>query len=127
MATTWPQLACFQAASRGRRPRAHETASGSYAYPYIYIRAFIYTHPMGVKTITVSEDAYEALAALKREGESFSDVVRRLARTSRSLLEFAGDWESVSDEAMRDYLEFLRASDELSKVRLGRLTKGGGE
>lgn len=41
------------------------------------------------KTIAVSETAYEHLKARKREGESFSDVVERLAG-ERSLLEIAG-------------------------------------
>lgn len=35
---------------------------------------------MGTKTISLSEDAYERLEAMKRENESFSDVVRRLTR-----------------------------------------------
>jgi len=34
---------------------------------------------MGTKTISLADDAYEKLKAHKREGESFSDVVRRLA------------------------------------------------
>ena len=34
---------------------------------------------MGTKTISLADDAYEKLKAEKREGESFSDVVRRLA------------------------------------------------
>ena len=33
---------------------------------------------MGTTTISLSDDAYERLKAMKREGESFSDVVRRL-------------------------------------------------
>lgn len=78
---------------------------------------------MAVKTITVAEDAYAALAALKREGESFSDVIRRLARSSRSLLEFAGDWKDVPAAKMREYLDFLEASDELSRARLKRFTR----
>ncbi|RRJ30992.1 antitoxin VapB family protein [Halocatena pleomorpha] len=41
------------------------------------------------KTIAVSETAYERLKRRKREGESFGDVVERLAG-ERSLLEFAG-------------------------------------
>lgn len=32
------------------------------------------------KNISLADDAYEALAAVKREGESFSDVARRAAR-----------------------------------------------
>jgi predicted CopG family antitoxin len=44
---------------------------------------------MSVKTITVTEDAYNHLAARKGPGESFSDVVIRLTG-GHSLLELAG-------------------------------------
>ncbi|MGI0148465.1 MAG: antitoxin VapB family protein [Thermoplasmata archaeon] len=80
---------------------------------------------MSVKTVTLSEDAYKALAALKREGESFSDVVRRLALGNRSLLEFAGDWKGVPAEKMEAYLAFLQTSDELSRTRLKRVARRG--
>ena len=75
---------------------------------------------MSVKTVTLSEDAYLALAALKKAGESFSDVVRRLARGSASLLEFAGDWKAVPGDKINEYLAFLEASDEMSRARLKR-------
>lgn len=44
---------------------------------------------MGTKTISLAEDAYKRLKAEKREGESFSDVVRRLTR-GVELREFHG-------------------------------------
>jgi len=78
---------------------------------------------MPVKTVTLAEDAYAALAAMKRRGESFSDVIRRIARTNRSLLEFAGAWKDVPKEKMRRYLAFLEASDELSREKMGRLVR----
>ena len=73
-----------------------------------------------MKTVTLSEDAYAALARLKKEGESFSDVVRRLARGSRSLLEFAGDWKDFPGEKMTAYLSFLKADDRLLKAEVRR-------
>ena len=34
------------------------------------------------RTISLADDAYDSLAAVKRPGESFSDVARRLARNA---------------------------------------------
>lgn len=44
---------------------------------------------MGTKTISLADDAYERLLAAKREGESFSDVVRRLT-SGANLSEYHG-------------------------------------
>ena len=44
---------------------------------------------MGTKTISLADDAYERLKAEKRDGESFSDVVRRLT-SGVALTEFHG-------------------------------------
>jgi predicted CopG family antitoxin len=75
---------------------------------------------MPVKTVTLSEDAYAALAALKKEGESFSEVVRRLTRQGKSLLEFAGAWKDFPRDKMDRYLAFLEEGDRLSTDKLAR-------
>lgn len=68
----------------------------------------------------MSEDAYAALAALKKKGESFSDVVRRISKRSRPLAEFAGAWKDVPKAKLRKYFAFLETSDALSREKLHR-------
>ncbi|WP_074796342.1 antitoxin VapB family protein [Haloferax larsenii] len=63
------------------------------------------------KSIRLSEDAYERLAAHKREGETFSDVVLRLAG-ERSLIEIAGILSDDEADAMRAAVEERRARRE---------------
>ena len=50
---------------------------------------------MGTKNISISEEAYERLSALKKSNESFTEVINRLTE-KRSILELAGvltEWE----------------------------------
>jgi predicted CopG family antitoxin len=69
------------------------------------------------KSIRLSEDAYERLAAHKREDETFSDVVLRLAG-ERSLIEIAGILSDDEADAMRVAVEERRGrrSDDLETV-----------
>ncbi len=75
---------------------------------------------MAVRTVTLSEDAYEALRARKSAGESFSDVVRRLTRARPSLMEFAGTWKDFPPERMRKFQEWLAWSDQRSREEMRR-------
>lgn len=59
------------------------------------------------KRIRLSEEAYEGLAAHKREEETFSEVVLRLA-DERSLLELAGVLSDEEAEALRAAVEERR-------------------
>jgi len=55
---------------------------------------------MDYKTISLFDVAYKKLAALKREGESFTDVILRLCSTStkKPLKSFAGSWDMCEEE-----------------------------
>jgi len=56
-----------------------------------------------MKTITIREELYERLVRLKREGESFSDVIERLLnRPKISIRFFAGE---LKDSEALKYLE----------------------
>ncbi|MFC5133711.1 MULTISPECIES: antitoxin VapB family protein [Haloferacaceae] len=59
------------------------------------------------KSIRLSEEAYERLAAHKREGETFSDVVLRLAG-ERSILEIAGVLSDDEADALREAVDERR-------------------
>ena len=50
--------------------------------------------------VTISDGAYERLSKLKREDESFSDVVMRLTEkeVKRPLSSFAGCWKGDEEE-----------------------------
>ncbi|HET6403472.1 MAG TPA: antitoxin VapB family protein [Candidatus Thermoplasmatota archaeon] len=50
---------------------------------------------MGVRTLTITDAAYERLAAMKRPGESFTDVVLRL--TGRRSLARLGELLSPAE------------------------------
>jgi predicted CopG family antitoxin len=79
-----------------------------------------YTHDcvliMATKTVSLDEEAYERLRALKREGESFSDVVKRLAG-ERSWSEVAGIWADDTE----DLEEAIEEGRERTRERQERL------
>lgn len=61
---------------------------------------------MGSKTISLAEDAYEALSRMREPGESFSDVVRRLTRT-RSLTDLT---ETMDEDAAESLAAAIQAN-----------------
>jgi predicted CopG family antitoxin len=63
------------------------------------------------KVISLSNRAYETLSALKRRGESFSDVVLRLSKREKSILRHAGKWEG--DDALDIFSDIARKRKEV--------------
>ena len=59
------------------------------------------------KSIRLSDEAYERLAAHKREDETFSEVVLRLAG-ERSLLDISGILSDEEADALRSAVEDRR-------------------
>lgn len=80
---------------------------------------------MAVKTVTLAEDAYEALAALKRDGESFSQVVRRLTGSQILLSAYAGAWLGADPKKLAAIREYLREARLLGNRKLYRLARAG--
>ena len=78
---------------------------------------------METKTIALDLEAYEVLRRHKREGESFSDVVKRLAGARRPLADLAGLWKDMSPTEFRRFEESRRAGRELETKRLERFAK----
>ncbi len=71
---------------------------------------------MGTKTISIKESVYEILKRSKRENESFSDVIERLARKKNiDLMSFFG--ELKGKEVLDAIEEDSKKIRELSKVR----------
>lgn len=69
---------------------------------------------MGTKTISIKDEAYERLKRLKREGESFTDLVNRLTK-KRSILELS---ELVGEEEAESLAAAIeRGSEERRKAR----------
>lgn len=62
---------------------------------------------MGTKNIAISDEAYQRLRALKKAGESFTDVIERITR-SRGVLELAGKLSKAEGRDVRRRVEELR-------------------
>ena len=53
---------------------------------------------MGVKTISVTDTAYNLLQSMKSEDEDVSEAIIRLVKKKSSLVECAGLWSDIDEE-----------------------------
>lgn len=67
-----------------------------------YISVYAYTVIMATRTISIREEVYDVLKSLKRDNESFSDVIGKLAKKRKSDL--------------REYFGVLKDSKVLDKI-----------
>ena len=78
---------------------------------------------MGHRTITISDEAYRELSRLKKERESFTEVVLRLASgqsNAKALLEYLKGLSSTEDLAESTE----RAMKRTRKASLAKVTAG---
>ncbi len=74
---------------------------------------------MATRTLSVTDEAYQRLKALKGDKESFSDVILKVTKKPR-LLEFAGIFSKEEvDEARR----LIRESRQRSNERVRRIAE----
>ena len=66
---------------------------------------------MGSRDISVSEEAYQRLAALKRPNESFTQVINRLTQ-KRSMLELSGTLSEQDAAEIIENINNLRKDSE---------------
>lgn len=82
---------------------------------------------MSLKRVALDPEACELLKKAKRKGETFSDVVKRIARRPARLMEFAGVWKEMSQEQIEEIQAVLKRSRELDRERADRLIKRSAE
>jgi len=72
---------------------------------------------MGTKTISIKDSVYEILKRSKKEDESFSDVIERLAKEKN--IDFMSFFGGLKDKEVLESIEKdSKKIRELSKVRL---------
>lgn len=71
----------------------------------MFMFMFTYTTIMVSKTITIKEDVYRRLKRIKRDGESFSDLLTRLSKNVSpidKLLEMAGSIDFEDADGLKE-------------------------
>ena len=82
---------------------------------------------MVTKTITVTKEAYEALASDKQKDESFSEVILRTHKKRGSfeaVSKFVGAWDKISDKGAESLKKDIYKMREQSTKRLLKRIEG---
>ncbi len=72
------------------------------------------------KNIAVADDVYAMLTKEKREGESFSDVIRRWHRSKGSLMDAYGLWADIPEEEWKETEAAIFGADRPASEELRR-------
>lgn len=72
---------------------------------------------MAVRSLTLTVEAYRELVAIKRNGESYSELILRLTRSQPSLTAFAGAWRDAPRRKLDEVRRYLEG--EYPRTRVG--------
>ncbi len=72
---------------------------------------------METTSVALDREAYDLLRSQKRPGESFSQVVKRLAGNRRPLSSFAGAWKDMPEKTFREIQAERKRLRELDEQR----------
>jgi predicted CopG family antitoxin len=79
---------------------------------------------METTSIALDRESYELLRAQKRPGESFSQVVKRLAGSRRPLSSFVGAWKELPPGTLKQIQAERKRLRQLDERRFERLMRG---
>ena len=74
---------------------------------------------MASKTIMIQEETYQRLVQLKRENESFNDVILRLIYQKQDLIPFFGLLSEKEGEELEKAIEEARKSNNFADQQRG--------
>lgn len=72
---------------------------------------------MATRTVALDSESYELLRRNKRADESFSDVVKRLAKPRRPITDFVGMWRGMSAKERAEMDRVYHAMREADRRR----------
>jgi len=78
---------------------------------------------MGTRNISISDEAYSKLAAMKRPKESFTDVINRLAG-KKSVLDLVGLLTPKEGAELRSNIQDIRARSRKRATETERRIRG---
>ncbi len=80
---------------------------------------------MDTTTIALDREAYALLRDAKRVGESFSQTVKRLARSRTPLSHFAGSWSDLTEKEVQTIRDSVTAGRRVGREKSKRMHRRG--
>jgi predicted CopG family antitoxin len=81
---------------------------------------------MSTRRVALDEEAYELLKRSKKGSESFSEAVKRLARSRRPISDFGGMWSDMTQKERKTLDQASENMREADRRRADRIRRAWG-